>query len=77
MVGANLKTAIGPYALLSKCKFIALSFSAKCDWKIALDSNDFQIVHFSYKKPTDKRRRRLGLLTVKPLFLHLKISLNV
>ncbi|XP_064622486.1 axin interactor, dorsalization-associated protein-like [Lineus longissimus] len=30
-----------------------------------------------YKKPTDKRRKRLGLLTVKPLFLHLKISLNV
>ncbi|KAL5008421.1 hypothetical protein ScPMuIL_014002 [Solemya velum] len=30
-----------------------------------------------YKKPTDYRRKNIHLLTVKPLYLHLKLSFNV
>lgn len=30
-----------------------------------------------YKKPTDYKRKKLNLLTVKPLFLHLKLLINI
>ena len=29
-----------------------------------------------YKKPTDLKRKKLSLMTVKPLYLHIKLHLS-
>ena len=40
-------------------------------------NNSFSFSFFRYKKPTDYKRKKLNLLTVKPLFLHLKLLINI
>jgi hypothetical protein len=32
--------------------------------------------HRRYEKPTDFKRKRLNLLSVKPLYLHVELMLN-
>ncbi|KAI0210528.1 Axin interactor, dorsalization-associated protein A [Lamellibrachia satsuma] len=69
IIELNVTLHISPKTLASKRSCKISNLERTFHWHT--------IYHYDmrYKKPTDFRRRKLHLLTVKPLYLHLKLSL--
>ena len=69
-----------PWRILSKTYFICrpkkMSTKAWCFMELDEIGDNKTVALEIYRKPTDFTRKRFNLLSVKPLFLHLHISLQ-